>query len=181
LATCPASGVDDAVAVAVDQRQHRRLVLLEVAERPGLVLAHEAAVAGDVRRQDGGELHRGHAVVVHALFSMRRQAALGQHEECCECWRSWAATGFDAPGLAGVHSVQEGAVEPYRAQHVGQGIGAHGVAARLSPDAPLTTADARLFTRHRTVRSVTSDEKDMDRPMAIQEEMPCYWENCVLS
>jgi hypothetical protein len=92
LATCPASGVDDAAAVAVDQRQHRRLVLLEVAERRGLVLAHEAAVSGDVRRQDGGELHRGHAVVVPALFSMRRQAALGQHEECCDCWRSWAAT-----------------------------------------------------------------------------------------
>jgi hypothetical protein len=49
LAPCPnAGGVDDAAGVAADQRQHRRLVPLEVADRRGLVLAHEAAVAGDV-------------------------------------------------------------------------------------------------------------------------------------
>ena len=64
-----ARGVDDAAAVAADQRQDHRLVPLEVADRRGLVLAHEAAVAGDVGGQNGGEpsLHRG--ILVHSLFS----------------------------------------------------------------------------------------------------------------
>ena len=62
-------GVDDAAAVAADQRQDRRLVPLEVADRRGLVLSHEAAVAGDVGGENGGEpaLHRG--VVVRHLLS----------------------------------------------------------------------------------------------------------------
>jgi hypothetical protein len=42
-------------AVAADQREDRRLVTLEIADRSGLVLAHETAVASDVRGQDGGE------------------------------------------------------------------------------------------------------------------------------
>jgi hypothetical protein len=47
--------VDNATAVAADQRQNHRLVRLQIADRRGLVLAHEAAVAGDVGGKNGGE------------------------------------------------------------------------------------------------------------------------------
>src|SRR5262245_18265986 len=50
-----ARGVDDAPAVLADHRQDRRLVTLERAHRGSLVLRHEAAIAGDVRGEDGGE------------------------------------------------------------------------------------------------------------------------------
>jgi hypothetical protein len=47
--------VDYAATVAAHQGQDHGLVGLEVADRGGLVLAHEPAVAGDVRGQKGGE------------------------------------------------------------------------------------------------------------------------------
>ena len=60
-----AGGVDDAAAVAADQRQDHRLVRLEVVDRRGLVLAHEPAVAGDVGGKNGGEPAIRRGVVVH--------------------------------------------------------------------------------------------------------------------
>src|SRR5262252_3807003 len=44
---------------------------LEVADRRGLVLPHEPAVAGDVGGENGGEppFHRGRRVIAHLAFS----------------------------------------------------------------------------------------------------------------
>ena len=61
----------------------------------------------------------------------------------------------------GFHGIEEGAVEPDRAHHVGQRIGTLEVPARPSLDTRLTTVDARSFTRHWTLGTVTSDEEDM--------------------
>ena len=60
-----ARGVDDAPAVPAHQRQDHGLVALEVANRRGLVLAHETAVASDVcgNNRRKSTLHRG--VFVH--------------------------------------------------------------------------------------------------------------------
>src|SRR5262249_6970417 len=58
-----------------------------------------------------------------------------------------------APGLARLHRVEEGAVEPHRAEHVRQRIGAH-VLISLAPDARLRSADVRSFTRPWAVGSV---------------------------
>ena len=44
-----------AAAVPTHQRQDHGLVALEVADRGGLVLAHEPAVAGDVGGKNGRE------------------------------------------------------------------------------------------------------------------------------
>ncbi len=65
-----AGSIDDAAAVAADQRQDHRLMPLEGVDRRGLVLPHEPAVAGDVGGENGSEpaLHRG-VVVHHYLFS----------------------------------------------------------------------------------------------------------------
>jgi hypothetical protein len=50
-----AGRVDDAPAELADEREHRGLVALEVPEGGHVVLAHQAGVAGDVSRQDGGQ------------------------------------------------------------------------------------------------------------------------------
>jgi hypothetical protein len=50
-----AGRVDDAAAMAAHQRQDHGLMALEVADRAGLVLAHETAVAGDVGGKNGRE------------------------------------------------------------------------------------------------------------------------------
>ena len=90
-----ARGVDDAAAVAADQRQDHRLVPLEVADRRGLVLPHEPAVAGDVGREDGGEpaLDRGRGAVVRVrhLFLPRDRGREGP---------MWPALWHIAPGTA---------------------------------------------------------------------------------
>jgi len=69
-----ASGVDDAAVVPADQRQDHCLMSLEVADCLGLVLAHKAAVAGDVGGENSREpaLHRG--IVVDHLFSRAAEA-----------------------------------------------------------------------------------------------------------
>jgi hypothetical protein len=50
-----AGRIDDVPAMLLNERQQRRLVLLHRADRPLLVLAEEAAVAGDVGCQDRGQ------------------------------------------------------------------------------------------------------------------------------
>jgi hypothetical protein len=50
-----ARGVDDPATELGHQRQHNRLVALEVAHSGDLVITHQPRVAGDVRGDDGGE------------------------------------------------------------------------------------------------------------------------------
>ena len=61
---------DDAAAMLGNRRVEQRLAMpLQGGERPGLVTTHQAGVADDVGRKDGGEPARG-AHFRHALFLM---------------------------------------------------------------------------------------------------------------
>jgi hypothetical protein len=51
-----AGRVDDAAPELADERQHRRLMPLEVAHGPRIVRAHQRAIADDVGGQNCGEL-----------------------------------------------------------------------------------------------------------------------------
>ena len=60
-----ARSIDDAAAVPAHQRQDHGLVALEVAERSGLVLAHESAVTRDVGGKNGRKSALDRGVFVH--------------------------------------------------------------------------------------------------------------------
>ena len=78
-----AGGIDDPTAVTADQGQNHGLMPLEITDRRRLVLPHEAAVAGDVGGEDGGEpaLDRGRGIVVHVCHLSLPRAS-GREGRC---------------------------------------------------------------------------------------------------